>query len=77
MCHVPGGRQRPSLWPALCRGCPARPQVARRVRLCPPHSPAGPGAAPGLTLPTRLMAQVKQWLAMAAFLASIGHMDSL
>lgn len=30
-----------------------------------------------LTVPTRLMAHVKQWLAIAAFLASIGHMGSL
>lgn len=29
------------------------------------------------TVPTRLIAQVKQWLAMAAFLASIDHMGSL
>lgn len=37
-----------------------------------------PEAGPqGLTWPTRLMAQVKQWLAMAAFLASMGHRDSL
>lgn len=44
--------------------------------LCP--SPVPPDAGPqGLTWPTRLMAQVKQWLAMAAFLASTGHRDSL
>lgn len=30
-----------------------------------------------LTVPTRLIAQVKQWLAIAAFLASIGHKGSL
>lgn len=30
-----------------------------------------------LTVPTRFMAHVKQWLAIAAFLASIGHSDSL
>ena len=30
-----------------------------------------------LTVPTRLMPQVKQWFAIAAFLASIAHMGSL
>lgn len=30
-----------------------------------------------LTVPTRLMAHVKQWFAMAAFRASIAHMGSL
>lgn len=29
------------------------------------------------TVPTLFMAHVKQWLAIAAFLASIGHNDSL
>lgn len=36
-----------------------------------------PGRRGPLTVPTLLMAQVKQWLAMAAFLASMGHMGSL
>lgn len=46
--------------------------------LCPLPCWGSPGGrASGLTRPTRLMAQVKQWLAMAAFLASMGHRDSL
>lgn len=67
-CPRAGGRQ-PSLRPARLQRLPSS--------LSPPHTPAGRVQPRGLTLPTRLMAQVKQWLAMAAFLASIGHMDSL
>lgn len=48
-----------------------------QLSLCPLSTPGTPLRPWGLTSPTRLMAQVKQWLAMAAFLASIGHMDSL
>lgn len=39
--------------------------------------PCGSFQTNGLTVPTLLMAQVKQWLAMAAFRASMGHMGSL
>ena len=57
-------------------GAAARPAVL--IPLSPPLPGVPPEAGPqGLTWPTRLMAQVKQWLAMAAFLASMGHRDSL
>ena len=53
-------------------GAAAGPAVL--IPLSPPLLGVPPEAGPqGLTWPTRLMAQVKQWLAMAAFLASMGH----
>lgn len=56
----------------------------RRMRVREPElrltlglRPCGSFQTNKLTVPTLLMAQVKQWLAMAAFRASMGHMGSL